>query len=47
MSSASLGDVDQATMDAISTPDAVETSIGTLNFIDGAPQPETAELIYD
>ncbi len=31
----------------ILTPDQVETSIGTLNFIDGAPLPETAELVYD
>jgi hypothetical protein len=31
----------------IQTPDKVETSIGTLNFIDGAPLPKTAEKIYD
>ena len=31
----------------ILTPDQVETSIGTLNFIDGAPLPETVELVYD
>ncbi|WP_369049030.1 DUF1254 domain-containing protein [Tenacibaculum sp. UWU-22] len=29
------------------TPDVVETSIGTLKFMDGAPLPETAELVYD
>ena len=29
------------------TPDQVETSIGTLNFMDGAPLPETAELVYE
>ena len=29
------------------TPDVVETSIGTLNFIDGAPLPETAKLVYE
>ncbi len=29
------------------TPDKVETSIGTLNFIDGAPLPETATKVYD
>ena len=29
------------------TPDVVETSIGTLNFMDGAPLPETAELVYE
>lgn len=31
----------------ITTPDVVETSIGTLKFIDGAPLPETAELVYE
>ncbi|MEA3439768.1 MAG: hypothetical protein U9R58_05750, partial [Chloroflexota bacterium] len=31
----------------IMTPDTVETSIGTLNFNDGAPLPETAEKVYD
>jgi len=31
----------------ILTPNKVETSIGTLNFIDGAPLPETAELVYE
>lgn len=29
------------------TPDVVETTIGTLNFLDGAPSHETAELVYD
>jgi len=29
------------------TPDIVETSIGTLKFTDGAPLPETAELVYE
>jgi hypothetical protein len=31
----------------ILTPDQVETSIGILKFMDGAPLPETAELVYD
>ncbi len=31
----------------ITTPDKVETSIGTLKFIDGAPLPETAKKAYD
>lgn len=31
----------------ILTPDVVETSIGTLNFFDGAPSRETADLVYD
>ena len=29
------------------TPDRVETSIGALKFMDGAPLPETAELVYE
>ena len=31
----------------ITTPNEVETSIGTLKFIDGAPYPETAEITYE
>lgn len=31
----------------ILTPDVVDTSIGTLNFFDGAPTPETVQLAYD
>ena len=31
----------------ILTPDQVETSIGTLNFFDGAPLPATVDLVYD
>jgi len=30
----------------IQTPDKVETSIGTLRFIDGAPLPETRSARY-
>ena len=33
--------------EGILTPDEVETSIGTLKFIDGAPLPQTAEIVYD
>ena len=39
--------VSQETLDSISTPDQVETSIGTLEFFDGIPTRETAELLYD
>ncbi len=34
-------------LDSISTPDKVETSIGTLRFLDGAPDQKTAEKVYD
>ena len=39
--------VSKEVLDSISTPDQVETSIGTLEFLDGAPLPETAERVYD
>jgi len=32
---------------SISTPDHVETSIGELTFVDGAPTHETVERVYD
>jgi len=32
---------------SIQTPNTVETSIGTLQFIDGSPTAETAKLVYD
>ncbi|MEM9059296.1 MAG: DUF1254 domain-containing protein [Pseudomonadota bacterium] len=44
---AAVADVTQEQLDAISTPDEVETSIGTLEFIDGAPLPETSKKVYD
>ncbi|MDH4020900.1 MAG: DUF1254 domain-containing protein, partial [Xanthomonadales bacterium] len=39
--------VSQEVLDSISTPDRVETSIGTLEYLDGAPLPETAARVYD
>ena len=39
--------ISEETTNSISTPDRVETSIGTLNFLDGAPLPETAQRAYD
>ena len=35
------------TLHAISTPDRVESRLGTLEFDDGAPSEETAALLYD
>ena len=43
----SLADVSKEELASIHTPDRVETSIGTLKFIDGAPLPETAQKAYD
>jgi hypothetical protein len=34
-------------MASISTPDTVETRIGTLEFFDGLPSPETVQTVYD
>jgi hypothetical protein len=31
----------------ITTPDTVQTRIGTLNFFDGLPDPETVQKVYD
>ena len=35
------------TLASISTPDRVESRLGTLEFTDGAPTPATAALLYD
>ncbi len=43
----SYAQVDDETLGSIMTPDKVETSIGTLKFMDGAPLPETAQKVYD
>ena len=31
----------------VATPDRLDTSIGTLNLMDGFPKPDTVEKIYD
>jgi hypothetical protein len=40
-------DVSAQTPQSITTPDTVETRIGTLKFKDGVPSPETSAAIYD
>ena len=35
------------TLQSVSTPDRVESRLGTLEFDDGAPTPATAELLYN
>ena len=45
--SASAEEVSPETLKSLSTPDKAETSIGTLEFKDGAPSAETAEKVYD
>jgi hypothetical protein len=39
--------VSEETLKSLSTPDTVETRIGTLEFKDGAPGVDTAEKVYD
>ena len=39
--------VSAETLRSISTPDRVESRLGTLEFRDGAPTKATAELLYD
>ena len=40
-------EVSGETLQSLSTPDKVETYIGTLQFKDGAPSVETAKKVYD
>ncbi|TYC60059.1 DUF1254 domain-containing protein [Rhodobacterales bacterium] len=42
-----LGQVSTVELDAISIPDKVETSIGTLEFFDGVPKDTTIAAVYD
>ena len=42
-----LAQISEAELKSIMTPDEVETSIGTLDFLDGAPSAETAAKVYD
>jgi hypothetical protein len=39
--------VSEDVLKSIQTPEKVETSIGTLEFLDGAPTSETADKVYD
>jgi hypothetical protein len=47
LSGTAFAEVSKDVRDSISTPNKVNTSIGTLKFLDGAPLPETAEKVYD
>jgi hypothetical protein len=40
-------EVSKETIDSLGAPDNVETSIGTLNFKDGAPSADTAQKVID
>ncbi len=47
LSAAAQAEVSQETLDSLSIPDTVETSIGTLEFFDGVPTDETVSTVYD
>jgi hypothetical protein len=44
---AARAEVPESTITSLSAPDSVETRIGTLEFKDGVPSPETAQAVYD
>lgn len=39
--------VSSETLRSLSTPDRLDSRLGTLEFVDGVPSPETAETVYD
>ena len=39
--------VSSETLRSISTPERLETRLGTLEFVDGVPSGETVETVYD
>ena len=47
LSGSATAEVSGETVQSLSTPDRVETRIGTLEFKDGAPSAETAQTVYD
>jgi len=42
-----FAEVSQQTLDSISTPDSVDSDLGTLEFTDGTPSADTAAAVYD
>lgn len=47
LSATAQADVSQQTIDALGTPESIETSIGILDFKDGAPSAATAQQVFD
>ena len=45
--SLAYGQVTQRELASISTPDSVDTTIGTLEFFDGVPTDQTVQTVYD
>lgn len=46
-SATARAEVSQETLESLSIPDKVETSIGTLEFFDGVPIGDTVSIVYD
>jgi hypothetical protein len=42
-----VAEVSKEELKSISTPDSVETPIGTLKFFDGVPTNDTVKTVYD
>jgi hypothetical protein len=47
LSTSAQAQVSEETVKSLEAPDMIETSIGTLEFGEGAPSKETAEKVYD
>lgn len=47
LSTATFAQVSEETVRSLGAPDTIETSIGTLEFKDGAPSVETAQKVFD
>ncbi|MEP0324148.1 MAG: DUF1254 domain-containing protein, partial [Bauldia litoralis] len=47
LASAQWGEVSAQMPESISTPDSVDTRIGTLKFNNGAPSEDTVDKVYD
>ena len=45
--SSSVQQVPAGTLRSISTPNRVDSQLGTLDFVDGFPSSKTTELVYD
>jgi hypothetical protein len=47
LATAAQADVSDATLKALGAPDTIETSLGTLDFKDGVPTPDTTAKVYE
>ena len=42
-----MANTDESTRQVLGAPDQLETRLGTLGFVDGVPNRETVETVYD